>query len=89
MPTRNVNLAAELDRFVESHVRSGQYANASEVVWAGLRALGEQEPRHAARVARLRGALDEGERGGIDEGYSLEGLLAELDAEPGRCPRFA
>jgi Bacterial antitoxin of ParD toxin-antitoxin type II system and RHH len=30
----------------------------------------------------LRQALEEGERSGIAEDYSLEGLLAELDAEP-------
>jgi putative addiction module CopG family antidote len=83
MPTRHVNLTQELDSFVEAHVQSGQYANASEVFRAGLRALGERERLHEARVARLRSALEEGERGGIAEDDSLEGLLAEFDAETG------
>ncbi len=37
---------------------------------------------HDAHIAALREALEEGERSGIVEDYSLEGLLAELDAEP-------
>ncbi len=32
MPTRNVNLTDELDRFVLTKVESGRYENASEVV---------------------------------------------------------
>jgi Arc/MetJ-type ribon-helix-helix transcriptional regulator len=32
MPTRNVNLTEELDRFVLEKVESGRYENASEVV---------------------------------------------------------
>ena len=39
MPTRNVNLTQELDRFVLSRVKAGRYENASEVVRAGLRNL--------------------------------------------------
>jgi antitoxin ParD1/3/4 len=31
MPTRNVNLTDELDRFVLTKVESGRYENASEV----------------------------------------------------------
>ncbi|MEO8901546.1 MAG: type II toxin-antitoxin system ParD family antitoxin, partial [Polyangiaceae bacterium] len=38
MPTRNVNLTDELDRFVAVKVSSGRYENASEVVRASLRA---------------------------------------------------
>ena len=32
MPTRDVNLTADLDRFVATKVGSGRYENASEVV---------------------------------------------------------
>ena len=39
MPTRNVNLTVELDRFVAKKVKTGRYENASEVVRAGLRTL--------------------------------------------------
>ena len=39
MPTRNVNLPKALDRFVASRVKSGGYANASEVMRSALRLL--------------------------------------------------
>jgi antitoxin ParD1/3/4 len=68
VPTRNVNLTEELDRFVAGKVASGRYENASEVVRAGLRALEEQERVFEAKLARLRDALVEGERSGIAEG---------------------
>ena len=32
MPTRNVNLTKEMDRFIVKSVKSGNYANASEVM---------------------------------------------------------
>jgi Bacterial antitoxin of ParD toxin-antitoxin type II system and RHH len=40
MPARNENLTNELDRLVASRVKSGRYANASEVVRSALRLLG-------------------------------------------------
>ena len=39
MPTRNVNLSEELDRFLLTKVESGRYENASEVVRTALRTL--------------------------------------------------
>lgn len=81
MPTRNVHLTAELDRFVATNVESGRYENASEVVRAGLRALEEREEYRQLKVAALRSALEEGEQSGIAEDYSIDGLLAELDGE--------
>ena len=46
MPTRNVNLTHELDRFVATKVKSGRYENASEVVRAGLRTLEREERQY-------------------------------------------
>lgn len=68
MPTRNINLTEELDQYVSKKVGSGRYANASEVVRAGLRALEEQERIYEAKLARLHQALVEGERSGVAEG---------------------
>ena len=65
MPTRNVNLTDELDRFVADKVDSGRYSNASEVVRASLRALEREEREAEAKLAVLHAALDEGERSGI------------------------
>lgn len=68
MPTRNVNLTNELDRFVAKKVKTGRYENASEVVRAGLRTLEREEQRYEAKLAALRSAIDEGDKSGIAEG---------------------
>jgi antitoxin ParD1/3/4 len=68
MPTRNVNLTDELDRFVATKVKSGRYENASEVVRAGLRTLEREEQQYEAKLAALRAAIDEGDASGIAEG---------------------
>jgi len=68
MPTRNVNLTDELDRFVATKVKSGRYENASEVVRAGLRTLEREERQYEAKLAALRAAIDEGDASGIARG---------------------
>jgi antitoxin ParD1/3/4 len=68
MPTRNINLTAELDRFVATKVKSGRYENASEVVRAGLRNLEREEQRYELKLAALRAAIDEGDASGVAEG---------------------
>jgi antitoxin ParD1/3/4 len=68
MPTRNVNLTDELDRFVAKKVKTGRYENASEVVRAGLRTLEREEQRYEAKLAALRSAIDEGDKSGVVEG---------------------
>jgi antitoxin ParD1/3/4 len=67
VPTRNVNLTAELDRFVQNKVKSGRYENASEVVRAGLRTLEREEQQYEAKLAALRIAIDEGDSSGVAE----------------------
>lgn len=61
MPTRNVNLTEELDRFVLAKVGSGRYENASEVVRAGLRTLEREEREYEAKLVALRAAIDQGD----------------------------
>lgn len=68
MPTRNVNLTDELDRFVVKKVKSGRYENASEVVRAALRTLEREEQQYAAKLAALRAAIDEGDASGVADG---------------------
>ncbi|HKV47278.1 MAG TPA: type II toxin-antitoxin system ParD family antitoxin [Candidatus Acidoferrales bacterium] len=68
MPTRNVNLTDELDRFVARKVKTGRYENASEVVRAGLRTLEREEREFNAKVAALRAAIDEGDASGVAAG---------------------
>ncbi|MFZ0796816.1 MAG: type II toxin-antitoxin system ParD family antitoxin [Terriglobales bacterium] len=61
MPTRNVNLTDELDRFVAYLIKSGRYENASEVVRDGLRVLERAERHHLAKLAAIRAVTNEGE----------------------------
>ena len=68
MPTRNVNLTDELDRFVRERVQAGLYENASEVVRAGLRILAREEQENEVKLAALRAAIDEGDASGIAPG---------------------
>ena len=50
MPTRNVSLTVELDRFVAHCIESGRYENASEVVRAALRGLNQEERKQEHRL---------------------------------------
>jgi antitoxin ParD1/3/4 len=75
MPTRNINLTDHFDRFVEAGVASGRYQNASEVVRAALRLLEQQEQEDAAKLKRLREALQEG----FDA--SARGDVIDVDAD--------
>jgi antitoxin ParD1/3/4 len=68
MPTRNVNLTQELDRFVLARVESGRFENASEVVRAALRTLEREERFYEAKLEALRAAIDEGDASGVAEG---------------------
>ena len=68
MPTRNVNLTDELDRFVLTKVESGRYENASEVVRTALRTLEREDQQYEAKLAGLRAAIDDGDASGIAEG---------------------
>lgn len=61
MPTRNVNLTDQQDRFVGDVLAAGRYQNASEVVREGLRLLEQREQEDAAKLARLRAAISEGD----------------------------
>jgi antitoxin ParD1/3/4 len=68
MPTRNVSLTDELDRFVLNKVKSGRYENASEVVRAALRTMENEERRYEAKLDALRTAIDEGDVSGVADG---------------------
>jgi antitoxin ParD1/3/4 len=81
MPTRNVNLTDALDRYVADRVASGKYENASEVVRAALRELERRDAVEAAKIERLRTLIAEGEASGVDESFSFEALIAEVDQD--------
>jgi antitoxin ParD1/3/4 len=85
MPTRNVNLTDELDRFVLAKVESGRYENASEVVRAALRTLEREEQQYEAKLDALRAAIDQGDASGIAKGDVFARVRKTLNLrKPGR-----
>jgi antitoxin ParD1/3/4 len=84
VPTRNVNLTDELDRFVLEKVQSGRYENASEVVRAALRTLGREEEWYEAKLAALRAAIDEGDASGVTERDAFGRVRETLNIPPAK-----
>ena len=82
MPTRNVNLTDELDRFVAKKVKTGRYENASEVVRAGLRTLEREEQQYEAKLSALRAAIDAGDASGVAEGDVVARVRETLGLPP-------
>ena len=78
MPTRNINLTPEMDKFVDAKIRSGQYANASEVLRAGLRAMEEDDKENKARLEALRTAVQAGIDSGVADGDAIERIRARI-----------
>ena len=85
MPTRNVNLTEELDRFLLKKVKSGRYENASEVVRAALRTLEREEQQYEAKLAALRVAIDEGDASGLAEGNAIGRVRRALKLPTAPC----
>ena len=79
MPTRNVELTDELDRFVSTKIESGRYENASEVIGAALRTLERDEREYEAKLAILRAAVEEGDASGIASGGVLSRVRRALN----------
>jgi antitoxin ParD1/3/4 len=79
MPTRNVNLTDELERFVATRIETGRYDNASEVVRAALRTLEREEQEYEAKIALLRAAIDEGDASGIAKGDVVGRIRKKLN----------
>jgi antitoxin ParD1/3/4 len=82
MPTRNVNLTDELDRFVATRIENGRYENASEVVRAALRTLERDEMEYEAKLTVLRAAIEEGDASGVAEGDPFEYVREKLRLTP-------
>lgn len=87
MPTRNINLTDNQDRFIAQALASGRYQNASEVVRDSLRMLERRETEDAAKLARLRSALVEAEGALVSGDFedvaaeNLDGWLVNLSAD--------
>lgn len=90
MPTRNVNLTAEQDAFVEKVVRAGRYQNASEAVRDAVRDWQERLEADELKRERLRLSIQAGiealDRGEYDEvaDDDLDAFLDGLTAPSAR-----
>jgi antitoxin ParD1/3/4 len=88
MPTRNINLTDQLDRFVKRQISSDRYSNASEIVRDALRLLEEREQEREAKLKALRRAARQG-FDQIDQGRGIKltgtkaisRFVAEVEAE--------
>lgn len=80
MPTRNINLTAEQDAFVEEVVRLGKYQNASEAVRDAVRGLQQRLQSDDLKLQLLRTHLQAG-LDALDRGASTEIDDADLDTE--------
>jgi antitoxin ParD1/3/4 len=78
MPTRNINLTPEMDQFVDAKIHSGQYANASEVLRAGLRALEQDDREDQARLHSLRTAVQAGIDSGLAKGDPIGRIRSRI-----------
>ncbi len=77
MPTRNVSLTEELDRYVEQSIKSGHYDNASEVIRAAIRALRQADLEDQAKVEALRNAIADGLEGPFADGPTVMAEMRE------------
>ncbi len=66
------SLGEHFSAFIDAQVEEGRYANASDVVRAGLRLLEEEE----AKLAALRAALMEGENSGPSTPFDFDAFIA-------------
>ena len=87
MPTRNVNLTAEQDAFIERMVACGRYQNASEAVRDAVRGLQRRCAEDELRLAALRAQIEASAEGGPKSLLSsapLEGVDLERIRDTGR-----
>ena len=78
----NIHLTRQMESYVQRQIKSGAYANLSEVVRAGIRLLMERDGArqfHALK-AELEEAVREAEAGGFEE---FDPLSYEPDASAG------
>ncbi|MSP67974.1 MAG: type II toxin-antitoxin system ParD family antitoxin [Alphaproteobacteria bacterium] len=79
MPTRNVNLTAEQDAFVEEMVKAGKYQNASEAMRDAVRGLQQRWQQDELKLDLLRTQVKAG-IDALDRGEFTEIADADLDA---------
>ena len=76
----SISLGEHFNSFIDEQLNSGRFSSTSEVVRAGLRLLEDNESKLASLRLRLAVGEEQADRGEFAD-YSLNGLIAEIDAE--------
>ena len=76
---RSYNIGQRFEAFIAEQIEKGRYANASEVLRAGLRNLEDSERLMEIRLAELRAAIAVGRDSG--EGTPADQVLDRLEAK--------
>ena len=76
-----ISMPDALAEMVERLVAEGKYASHSDVIRGGLRAREARKEEHAARIAAIRGDLQERPKGEFVSMEAGDRLLAEWRAE--------
>lgn len=71
----NVSLTPELEKYVNTKVRSGDYRSVSEVVRDGLRLLKEKDNIQQAKIKALREAVQQGIKSGESTPLDMDEIL--------------
>ena len=78
MPTRNVVLTEQQEKFVGKLVEDGRYQNASEILREGLRLLEDRIQQRETELANIRAGViagfDQVERGEFAKGSGEEAI---------------
>lgn len=81
MATTSLSLGEHWEAFIKNEISSGRYGSASEVVRDALRAMEERKSKlEALRVHLSEGAL-QAKNGNFVDDFSMDSLIADLDAE--------
>lgn len=77
----NISITPELEKFVQSLVKSGMYNSASEVMRDALRLLEEKQELRKKRIEKLNAEIQKGlDDVAAGRMFSPEEMDAELDA---------
>ena len=83
MATTSLSLGEHWETYIRKEIATGRYGSASEVVRDALRTLEERKAKlEALRIHLAQGALQARE-GLFVEDFSVDQLIAELDASAG------
>lgn len=83
MATTSLSLGEHWETFIRKEIATGRYSSASEVVRDALRTLEERKAKLEALRAHLAQGALQAREGQFVEDFSVDQLIAELDASAG------